>query len=190
MNQFRNYWYQPMIAHDANFNHKRKMTPAKRLVITALLGSLAAILQSAGNLIPGIGLFISPFATLPIFFAICYSTRTGILSYILTILLLFIIEPSELIVFPFTTGLLGIALGVSFIQFKRRIWIVSFSAICLLIGIMVVLDIFRFPVLGPTVHTTLDMKVILSIFILSFLYCWIYAGLCRIMLNRVYKIWI
>ncbi|MFB6730659.1 hypothetical protein ACIG6B_11700 [Bacillus mobilis] len=188
MNHFRNYWYQPMIAHDTNFVHKRKVTPAKRLVITALLGSLAAIFQSAGNLIPGIGLFISPFATLPIFLAICYSIREGILSYILTILLLFIIEPSELIVFPFTTGLLGIALGVSFIQFKRRILVVSFSTICLLIGIMVVLDVFRFPVLGPAVHTTMDIKIILSIFIMSFLYCWLYAALCRIMLNRVYKV--
>lgn len=187
MNHFRNYWYQPMIAHDTNFVHKRKVTPAKRLVITALLGSLAAIFQSAGNLIPGIGLFISPFATLPIFFAICYSSRVGILSYILTILLLFIIEPSELIVFPFTTGLLGIALGVSFLQFQRKIWIVSFSALSLVIGIMIVLDIFRFPVLGPTVHTILDIKVIALLCTLSFLYCWFYAELCRVMINRVYK---
>ncbi|MBE7103571.1 hypothetical protein FT637_11075 [Bacillus cereus] len=188
MNRFRCYWYQWMIEHDANFVHKRKMTPASRLVITALLGSFAAIFQSAGNLIPGIGLFISPFATLPIFFAICYSIREGILSYILTIFLLFIIQPSELIVFPFTTGLLGIALGVSFLQFKRRIWVVSFSAICLLIGIMIVLDIFRFPVLGPTIHTTVDIKIISLIFILSFLYCWIYAELCRIMMSRLYKV--
>ncbi|EEM41573.1 hypothetical protein bthur0004_24690 [Bacillus thuringiensis serovar sotto str. T04001] len=41
--------------------------------------------QAAGNLIPGIGLLISPFSTLPIFFAILYSIREGILSYILTI---------------------------------------------------------------------------------------------------------
>ncbi|KXY38716.1 hypothetical protein AT257_24585 [Bacillus cereus] len=189
MNRFRSYWYQRMIEQDANFVHKRKVTPASRLVITALLGSFAAIFQSAGNLIPGIGLFISPFATLPIFLAIWYSIREGVLSYILTIFLLFIIEPSELIVFPFTTGLLGIALGVSFLQFKRRIWVISFSAICLLIGIMIILDIFRFPVLGPTIHTTMDIKVITLIFILSFLYCWIYAELCRIIMNRLYKVW-
>ncbi|EJQ51249.1 hypothetical protein IEQ_02189 [Bacillus cereus BAG6X1-2] len=189
MNRFRCYWYQLVIEPDANFVHKRKMTPASSLVITALLGSLAAIFQSAGNLIPGIGLFISPFATLPIFLAICYSIREGVLSYILTIFLLLIIQPSELIVFPFTTGLLGIALGVSFLQFKRRIWVISFSAICLLIGIMIILDIFRFPVLGPTIHTTMDIKVITLIFVLSFLYCWIYAELCRIIMNRVYKVW-
>ncbi|WHY31742.1 hypothetical protein [Bacillus wiedmannii] len=189
MNRFVHYWCQLMIENDRNFVHKGKLFLANQLVITALMSALATMFQAAGNLIPAIGLFISPFATLPIFLAICYSIREGILSYILTILLLFIIEPSELIVFPFTTGLLGIALGLSFIQFKRRIWVVSFSALCLLLGIIIVLDIFRFPVLGPAIHTTMNIKIILSIFILSFLYCWIYAGLCRILLNRVYKVW-
>ncbi|PEC22073.1 hypothetical protein [Bacillus cereus] len=188
MNRFVRYWYQLMIEQDAYFVHKRKLSIVNKLVITALMSALATMFQAAGNLIPGIGLFISPFATLPIFFAICYSIREGILSYVLTIFLLFIIQPSELFVFPFTTGLLGIALGISFLQLKRRIWVVSFSAICLLIGIMIVLDIFRFPVLGPTVHTTMDLKIISLIFILSFLYCWIYAGLCKIMMNKLYKV--
>ncbi|PKJ54060.1 hypothetical protein [Bacillus sp. SN10] len=188
MNRFVRYWCQLMIVNDASVVYKRKLSLANKLVITALMSALAAMFQAAGNLIPGIGLFISPFATLPIFLAVCYSIREGVLSYILTILLLFIIEPSELIVFPFTTGLLGIALGLSFIQFKRRIWVISFSTICLLIGIMIVLDIFRFPVLGPAIHTTMDIKISLSVFILSFLYCWIYAGLCRILLNRVYRV--
>ncbi|MFJ8455727.1 YybS family protein [Bacillus paramycoides] len=188
MNRFVRYWYQLMIEQDANFVHKRKLSLVNKLVITALMSALATMFQAAGNLIPGIGLLISPFATLPIFFAICYSIREGILSYVLTTFLLFIIQPSELFVFPFTTGLLGIALGVSFLQLKRRIWVVSFSATCLLIGIMIVLDIFHFPVLGPAVHTTMDIKIISLIFILSFLYCWIYAGLCRIMMNRLYKV--
>lgn len=63
---------------------------------------------------PGIGYLISFLATLPIFLVTSLSIRQGILSYILTILLLFIIQPSELIIFPFTTGLLGIAIGVAF----------------------------------------------------------------------------
>ncbi|WP_406652636.1 hypothetical protein [Bacillus cereus] len=188
MNRFVRYWYQLMIEHDISFVHKRKLSLANKLVLTALMSALATMFQAAGNLVPGIGLLISPFSTLPIFFAIFYSIREGILSYILTIFLLFIIEPSELIIFPFTTGLLGLALGLAFLKFKRRIWIVSFSATCLLIGIIIVLDVFRFPVLGPTVHTTIDMKIILLIFILSFLYCWIYAGFCRIMMNRLCKV--
>ena len=77
------------------------------------MSALATMFQATGNLVPGIGLLISPFSTLPIF-CYFYSIREGILSYILTIFLLFIIEPSELIVFPFTTGLLGLALEYPF----------------------------------------------------------------------------
>lgn len=139
------------------------------------MSALATMFQAAGNLIPGIGLFISPFATLPIFgYLLLYSWGSTFLSSYYSPIIYYWAKWTNC--FPFTTGLLGIALGLSFIQFKRRIWVVSFSSICLLIGIMIVLDIFRFPVLGPTIHTTMDIKIILSIFILSFLYC---LDLCR-----------
>ncbi len=161
------------------------MALATKLVITALLSTFATMFQSAGGFMPGIGYLISFLATLPIFLATCFTIRQGILSYILTIFLLFIIQPSELIIFPFTTGLLGIAMGVGFLQLKRRILVVSFSSLCLLTGIMMILYVFRFPVLGPTVDTTMDLKVIAILFILSFLYCWIFAELCRIIMDRL-----
>jgi hypothetical protein len=171
----------------ANDVHVRKMALATKLVITALLSAFATMFQSAGGLMPGIGFLISPLATIPIFLATYLSIRQGILSYTLTLFLLFIIQPSELIIFPFTTGLLGIAMGVAFLQLKRRIVVVSFVSICLLTGIMVILYVFRFPVLGPTVDTTMDLKVIVIIFIFSFLYSWIFAELCRLVMNRLYR---
>ncbi|WP_260632332.1 hypothetical protein [Bacillus bingmayongensis] len=174
-----------MIETGANYVHVRKMALATKLVITALLSAFATMFQSAGGFMPGIGFLISFLATLPIFLATCFSIRQGLLSYTLTISLLFIIQPSELIIFPFTTGLLGIAMGVAFLHLKRRIVVVSFSAICLLTGIITILYVFRFPVLGPAVDTTMDLKVITIIFILSFLYCWIFAELCRILMNRL-----
>ncbi|PDY44001.1 hypothetical protein [Bacillus pseudomycoides] len=185
MSRFARYWYQSMIETDTNYVHVRKMNIATKLVITALLSTFATMFQSAGGFMPGIGFLISFLATLPIFVTTCFSIRQGILSYTLTIFLLFIIQPSELIIFPFTTGLLGIAIGVAFSQLQRRIMVVSFSSICLLTGIMVILYLFRFPVLGPTVDTTMDPKVIAIIYILSFLYCWILAELCRILMNRL-----
>ncbi|WP_242218677.1 hypothetical protein [Bacillus cereus group sp. BfR-BA-01380] len=185
MNRFVRYWYQSMIEIDGNYIYVRKMALATKLVITALLSTFATMFQSAGGFMPGIGYLISFLATLPIFLATCFTIRQGILSYILTIFLLFIIQPSELIIFPFTTGLLGIAMGVGFLQLKRRILVVSFSSLCLLTGIMMILYVFRFPVLGPTVDTTMDLKVIAILFILSFLYCWIFAELCRIIMDRL-----
>ncbi|MEB8652363.1 hypothetical protein P4G96_26870 [Bacillus cereus] len=35
---------------------------------------------------------------------------------------------------------------------------------------------------------SLANKLVLTAFIMSFLYCWIYAGFCRIMMNRLYKV--
>lgn len=67
VNRFVRYWCQLMIENDASVVYKRKLSLANKLVITALMSALAAMFQAAGNLIPGIGLFISPFATLPIF---------------------------------------------------------------------------------------------------------------------------
>ncbi|MDM5188152.1 hypothetical protein QUF99_12735 [Bacillus sp. DX4.1] len=185
MNRFVRYWYQSMVETGSNYVHVRKMALATKLVITALLSTFATMFQSAGGFMPGIGFLISSLATLPIFLATYFSIRQGILSYTLTIFLLFIIQPSELIIFPFTTGLLGIAIGVAFLQLKRRIVIVFFSSACLLAGIMMILYVFRFPVLGPTVDTTMNPKVIALIFTVSFLYCWIFAELCRVLINRL-----
>lgn len=187
INRFVRYWCQSMIETGVTYVHVRKMAPATRLVVTALLSTFAALFQSAGDLMPGIGYLISFLTTLPIFLATCFSIRQGILSYILTNFLLFIIQLSELIIFPLTTGLLGIAMGVAFLKLKRRIVVVSFSSICLVMGIMLILYVFHFPVLGPTVDTTMDSKVIAIIFILSFVYCWIYAELCRILMKRLYQ---
>ena len=81
MNRFVRYWCQLMIENDVNFVPKRKLSLANKLVITALMSALATMFQAAGNLIPGIGLFISPFATLPIFgYLLLYSRGSTFLS--------------------------------------------------------------------------------------------------------------
>ena len=127
----------------------RKHTKAKRLVLGSFLACMAAVLQAAGGYLPGIGYFISPFATLPILIGATFSLQMGVMSYFLTILLLFILFPSELVVFPFTTGLLGIGIGAAFSFFKKRVSIISIGAILLNLGIMSLLYVFRFPVLAP-----------------------------------------
>ncbi|GLB61843.1 hypothetical protein NCCP133_39720 [Cytobacillus sp. NCCP-133] len=79
---------------------------------------MAAILQAAGGYFPGIGYFFSPLATAPVLLCSMFSIPFGAMSYFLTMMLLFILQPTELIVFPFTTGLLGLGIGASFSFFK------------------------------------------------------------------------
>ena len=166
----------------------RKQTKEKRLVLGSLLACMAAILQVAGGLLPGIGYFISPFATLPILLGAILSLQMGGMSYFLTILLLFILFPSELAIFPFTTGLLGIGIGAAFSFFKKRISIILIGAILLTIGIMSLLYVFRFPVLGPAVTDSFSFLIAGSIFLFSILYSWLWVEMALFFFKKLKRI--
>jgi len=142
----------------------------KKLVFTALMAALAALLQSAGGLVPGIGFFISPFTTLPILLSSLVSLQYGIYSYVLTNFLLLLIEPTELFIFPFTTGTLGLALGWGLVHLKSRLINVLLSGGSLFLGICLPLYILRFPVFGPLTSHSIDIQVLSVIFIFSLVY--------------------
>ena len=163
----------------------RKHTKAKRLVLGSFLACMAALLQAAGGFLPGIGYFISPFATLPILIGAMFSLQMGVMSYFLTILLLFILFPSELVVFPFTTGLLGIGIGAAFSFFKKRVSIISIGAILLNLGIMSLLYVFRFPVLGPAVSDSFSFLTAGSIFLFSFFYTWLWVEIALFFFKKL-----
>ncbi|MFJ8235613.1 hypothetical protein ACIQ34_07685 [Ureibacillus sp. NPDC094379] len=99
--------------------------------------------------------------------------------------MLFILFPSELVVFPFTTGLLGIGLGAAFSFFKKRLNIIFIGAILLTLGIMNLLYIFRFPVLGPAVSNTFSFLTAGSIFLFSFLYSWFWVVFAIIFMKKL-----
>jgi hypothetical protein len=159
---------------------------SKKLAITALLSALAAILQASGGLIPIAGLFISPFATAPIIICTLLMARYGIFCYLLTVFLLFMIQPSEVIVFPFTTGLLGIGIGFAFRLLNRRLTIILFGALALLIGILFLLIVLHFPVLGPAL-TTPTIPMILPLFLFTFIYSWIWVELTVLLSKRLFS---
>nr|WP_093062287.1 hypothetical protein [Psychrobacillus sp. OK028] len=153
----------------------RKHSQVKRLALGSLLACIAAVLQAAGGFLPGIGYFVSPFATLPILIGAMFSLQMGVISYFLTSLLLFILSPSELVIFPFTTGLLGIGIGVAFSFFKKRFSIIFIGSVLLTIGIISLLYVFHFPVLGPSVSDSPSFMTVGGIFMFSLLYNWLWV---------------
>ncbi|MFE5429300.1 hypothetical protein [Peribacillus simplex] len=158
--------------------HKKTM----KLILVSIFACIAAILQAAGVL-PGIGYFISPLATAPILLCSMFSIPFGAISYFLTIMLLFILQPTELIVFPFTTGLLGVGIGASFHLFKKRLSIISTGAILLMLGIMSLIFIFPFPVLGPAVSVSFSFLVFGFLF--AFIYSWLWVEIAIIIFKRL-----
>lgn len=161
-----------------------KQSKVKRMVYTALLSGFSAIFQSAGGFFPGIGYLISPLATAPILLCTVFLPSFGFFAYLLTILLLLILQPSELIIFPFTTGILGIAIGVA-IHLLNKSWsIILYGAIGLTAGICLLLYGLKFPVLGPTISYTISIPVIGGIFACSLLYSFLWLFISKLILKK------
>lgn len=158
------------------------------IVVGSLLACFTTILQSAG-MFGGIGFLISALSTLPILIGTFLSYRMGILSYISAFLLILFIQPSEFFVYPFTTGLLGISMGFSIRFFKKGIFATLFSGLTLTLGILIILYIIRFPVLGPTISTKIDVNTILIILIFSTVYSWGWLKLSFFVIKRVNWLW-
>jgi hypothetical protein len=129
-------------------------------------------------------MLISPFSTLPIIISVLISPSYGIWSYFLTIFLLLFIQPSELIVFPFTTGAMAIGIGLGLILFNKLWKGITFSSLFLSIGICLFLYLFQFPVLGPFLMEFRIVNV-LMIYLFSLLYCWIWTELLLRLLPKL-----
>ena len=184
-------WFSDLSHESFKLHHYFKtFSYSKKLVLTALFSALAAILQSTGNFLPGIGYLISPFASLPILICTIISIPFGLKSYVLTFLLLILIQPGESFVFPFTTGIVGLGIGIALLILKRRIGIIVFTSLLLMGGICFLLYIVHFPVLGPIASTSLSLKVIGFIYIFSFIYSWVWVELSRFIFKKWYKLMI
>jgi hypothetical protein len=154
------------------------------LTSAAILSAVASIFQSAGGFLPVMGLFISPFATLPIILVTMISIPHGIMSYFTTIFLLTLIQPSELFIFPFTTGLLGLTVGAGYKYFRNNITTIISSGLVLVLGILILLYVIQFPILGPSVPISFRWEIVLILIPPCCLYAWIWVVFIRRIMKR------
>lgn len=180
------YYFKPIseevrLAQRTFKNHKK----TKKLILGAIFACIAAVFQAAGGLFPGIGYLFSPLATAPIILFSMLSVPFGLLVYLQTIIMLFILQPTELIVFPFTTGLLGLGIGTAFYFLRHRISIIAAGAFSLMIGICILLFILRYPILGPAISDNFSYLTIGIILFFCFLYSWLWVEIALIIFKRL-----
>ncbi|RNF38221.1 hypothetical protein [Planococcus salinus] len=181
MKRFINYWQDPIFSMMFWTDIVRSRTHA--LIVSAFLAAIATILQAAGGFLPGVGFFISPFATLPIVVAVCVSILGGFFAYIVAIGLLLMLQPAELFIFPFTTGLLGLVMGLSFKILKRRLPVVLLSGMSLFAGISFVALVLQFPLFGPS--SPVHPMVWSAILVFSIVYSFIWMEISRFFVRRI-----
>ncbi|NHN32791.1 hypothetical protein [Paenibacillus agricola] len=190
MNPMKNYWLKPVCVEVSEIHTRFGTAEAatRKMITIAFLSTLSAIFQSIGGLLPVIGYLISPLATAPIVLCTILSIRSGLTAYLLTIVLLFFIQPSELIVFPLSTGLLGLGIGGSLLYLKTRLSAVLVGSFCLWSGILLLLYVFRFPVLGPTISSTFNLSTIAIVYVFSFFYSWLWVEISRYFIKKISKV--
>lgn len=180
------YKNKPIFSHPRAIHRMMNKWPlTKKLIFIALMATLASVLQAAGGLLPGIGYLLSPFATAPIMVSTLISFPAGVFNYFVTICLLGMIQPTELIIFPFTTGLLGLGLGWTFRICNQRFGIVLLNSCLLFIGICIPLYGFGFPIFGPGISLAINPLAVLIIFAFSFLYSWLWVVLGLFLVRKV-----
>jgi hypothetical protein len=185
--RLRTYWFGKLPNYTAEWRcrFQPQVFLTKTMVFSALMSVCAALLQSAGGLIPGLGFLISPWASLPVALSGILSMRYGLLTYFTALILLMFIQPSELIIFPFTTGLLGLCLGISIQFLNTRIKIITSCTTALLLGILTLLYLFKFPVLGPMGLNNIYFSI--SFIMFCFCYCWLWLEILLAAIKQVLK---
>ncbi|WP_421379752.1 hypothetical protein ACOJQI_16190 [Bacillus salacetis] len=140
----------------------------KKFVFSTLMTSISVLLQASGTFIPVIGVFISPFATLPILLSSNVSIHYGALSYICASITLGIISPEESLIFFLTTGALGLVLGAGLHLKINKFVSIFFASLILTIGSLIMVFLLEFPLLGPL--SPKNTNTLLTFFILIILF--------------------
>lgn len=138
------------------------------------------LFQSAPVFLPGIGLALSPFSTLPVAIAAVSNIPLGFAVLFSSSLILFTVSIQEVIILLFTTGSLGIVMGALLYR-KGIIVSILFSSITLSLGIIFLTYIIRISVF---VDFTDSLSIPLT-FLFFFIFSLIYAGIWNICFKKL-----
>lgn len=148
--------------------------------------AITVILQAAPVLLPGIGMAVSPFSTLPIAMAAGINVGLGIAVLAASVLLLLLISPQEAIILLFTTGLLGVFLGV-FQERKGMLCSIVTSSVALTGGILALIYIAAIPSFEKLTKVFCFPAVTVLCFGFSILYAGIWSFCFRKFMKRLSK---
>ena len=155
----------------------------KYIILGGLLAVISAILQCIPAFLSEAFIFLTILSTIPIYIIAKKQPVLGILSYIITFILISFISPHENIMFIFTNGILGLSLGIcNYFTDKKRL-ICSISAILLTISICIVNFIIGINIIGFSFN--LSLLPIVLIFLGSSVYSFIFLVICRFFYKRI-----
>jgi hypothetical protein len=146
--------------------------------------ALVVLFHSAPVFMPGIGLLLSPFATLPVALATVISTYLGIAVLFSSALILLVISPQEAVILLLATGALGVALGACY--GKDIVKSTVFTSGTLFLGINLLTNIMGISAFGDISSNLalLTATVVYLIFSIVYSIIWIFILKCTVRLLK------
>jgi hypothetical protein len=158
------------------------------LTFGALLTALAVCFQLAPLFFALVGLSLSALSTLPIALAASINPLTGLCCYLTSFVLLSLFGISRALLFLFSTGLLGLVLGLLISKRAPLPVVVVVPALSLCLGMVVVSEILGFP-LFPMLTGVGRTFIGPIILIYNLIYTAIWVPILASLLVRIERYW-
>lgn len=157
----------------------KRMNIGRFICIGGILTAIAVLFQSAPVFIPAIGLALSPLSTLPIAIAAVSNISLGLTVFISSALILVMVDVQETIILLFTTGLLGMVIGI--LLYRNGIIIsILFSSIALSLGMMFLTYIVSIPA-----FVDLTITSTLLTFLIFYSFSLVYSSIWNIFIRKI-----
>lgn len=118
----------------------------RNLTLGAVLVSITVIIQASPLYLPVVGISLSALSTLPVALASYYNGTTGFLTYLSAGVLLFFWNVPQAVIFLFSSGLLGVILGVLIRCKLPLITVITVPALVITLGIILAGTLLGIPV--------------------------------------------
>ena len=163
------------------------MTKVRFICIGGLLTTIAVLFQAAPVFSPVVGLALSPLSTLPIAIAAVFNISLGFTVFFSSALILAIVSVQETIILLFTTGLLGIVIGL--LLYRKGIIIsISFSSTTLSLGMLFLTYVAGIPAFADLAGSLSTSYTILIFFSFSLIYACFWNICLKKFMNYFVKI--
>ena len=157
---------------------------SRNIVIGALLAVIATIIQASTLYLPLLGISLSALSTLPVALSGYLNIVTGLLTYLVSAVLLLSWGFPSALIFICSSGFLGFCLGVLLKRGYPFYAVAVISSVCLTCGILIACNILGLPVL-PWLPVDKRMFFFPVLMVGSFVYAAVWIGLLNFILLRL-----
>jgi hypothetical protein len=137
------------------------MNRTKIIVIGALMAAVAAMFQSLPVLLSEVFVLLTIISAIPIYIASRINPLSGILSYIVAFVLIFMVSTHEALFFMCTNGIVGLSLGLCrYYKLKKPI-IILISSFTMTISLSIMNYGIGIPIFGTAIPGPLPVQVLI-----------------------------